>query len=193
MKVVGLTGGIGSGKTTVANFFKDHGVPIYIADDEAKKLMTDDAVKDEIIALLGDESYGPSGKPDRKYIASQVFENEELLKKLNQIIHPRVGEHFAQWLEKQDAAYVLYEAAILFETQKYQELDYTILVTAPKQVRIARLKKRDNSSESQIRARMENQWPDSRKKKLADFVIENRDLIRTKAQVSKFHSFLSSL
>lgn len=193
MMIVGLTGGIGSGKTTVADFFKDLGIPIYIADEEAKKLMLKESVKFEIITLLGEKSYDSSGKPNRKFIASQVFEDKILLEKLNGIIHPKVRQHFKKWAEKQDAAYVIYEAAILFETQKYKQFDHSILVTAPKKIRMQRLKARDNSTEKEIEARMQNQWSDARKKNLADFVIKNTDLTKTKVKVSKIHCFLLTL
>src|SRR5699024_4828459 len=129
MIIVGLTGGIGSGKTTVAKFFHALGVPVYIADEEAKKLMLSQPVKKEIIAIWGEESYFPSGKLNRKYLASRVFNDEEQLSKLNNIVHPRVEEHFQNWVKHQSAHFVIYEAAILFETGKYKEVDYSILVT----------------------------------------------------------------
>ncbi len=194
MMVVGLTGGIGSGKTTVARFFKAYGIPVYIADDEAKSLMLKAPIKSEITALFGQKAYTVSGQLNRKYLSSQVFKDKDLLQKLNAIVHPRVRADFKQWASKQNAPYVLYEAAILFESGQHRNLaDYSILVTAPKQDRILRVKKRDQISEKQIEARMENQWSDERKKSLADWVIDNRDLASTQSAVYEIHHRLLDL
>src|SRR5699024_1512653 len=116
MITVGITGGIGSGKTPEANFFKDYGIPAYIADLEAKKLMHQNPIKEEVLALFGENSYTEQQELNRKYIAAEVFDNKEKLNRLNAIVHPRVAEHFQNWLKNQNAPYVLYEAAILFET-----------------------------------------------------------------------------
>ena len=187
MKIVGLTGGIGSGKTTVGKFFKEHGVPIYIADDAGKKLMlTSKEVKDKITDLFGKDAYKDNA-PDKKYIASKVFNDKNLLEKLNAIIHPAVALDFKDWQKEQDADYVIYEAAILFETGSNKNCNYTILVTAPKETRITRLQKRDDSSLAEIEARMANQWPDSRKRELANFEIINLNLEDTKIQVENIH------
>src|SRR5690606_29964746 len=119
MRVIGLTGGIGSGKTTVAGFFQELGVPIYIADDAGKRLMvSSEAVKRDIITLLGPQSY-QNDLPDRKYIATQVFNSAEKLEQLNNIIHPAVAKDFLRWKDLQNTNYVIYEAAILFETGGY--------------------------------------------------------------------------
>lgn len=194
IKVVGLTGGIGSGKTTVAKLFKAEGIPIYIADVEAKKLLEDSAViREEVIELLGPKTYDENGKPDRAFIASQVFDNDQLLKKLNAIIHPRVGLHFQEWKKQQTTPYVIYEAAIIFETGREDDFDYTILVKAPKAERIKRLKKRDNSTVKQIEARMANQWSDKEKEKLASFTIENIDLAVVKTKILQLHKILLNL
>lgn len=188
--IVGLTGGIGSGKTTVAKMFQKLGIPVYIADDEAKKLMeTSKIIKKKISELLGEEAYSEN-LPNRKWIASKVFSDKNLLESLNAIIHPEVKKHFHSWVKKQDSPYVLYEAAILFEKDGYKDCDYSILVKAPQKIKIQRLKKRDNSSEEAIKARMNNQWSDEKKEKLADFVIENTDLESTKAQVTNLHERL---
>lgn len=190
MKVVGLTGGIGSGKTTVANFFADLGVPIYIADLEARKLQNESSeIKAEISAIFGAQAY-KDGILDRKFISGQVFGDPEKLEALNAIVHPRVAQHFEQWKEKQDATYVLYEAAILFEKGGYKKCDATILVIADHKTKISRLQKRDQSEISEIEARMNNQWPDEKKVELADFVIENKDLSDTQKEVRKIHRIL---
>ncbi len=193
MKLIGLTGGIGSGKTTVANVFKSFGIPIYIADDEAKRLMLISPCKEEISALLGTESYNAEGNLNRKYIASKVFTSKKLLDQLNQIVHPRVAIDFQNWAQKQDAPYVIYEAAILFETGKYKDFNYTILVTAPLEDRIKRLKIRDNATEEDILNRINNQWTDERKSKLANWIIKNEDLVNTKTKICKLHEFISNL
>lgn len=193
MKQIGITGGIGSGKTTVAKFFKEFGIPVYIADDEAKKLMHHAPIKEELIQLFGQEAYDAQDNLNRKYIASQVFNDKPLLEKLNAIVHPRVEEDYKTWTEKQDSPYVLYEAAILFETGKHQQFDYNILVTAPKQERISRLLQRDNTTKEEIQSRMENQWSDEEKSKLADWIIENVDLLETKQQVTQLHDTISNI
>ncbi|MDT0687256.1 dephospho-CoA kinase [Autumnicola psychrophila] len=190
MKVVGLTGGIGSGKTTVANFFKELGIPVYIADDAAKQLMnTSENLKREITSLFGSDSYRDN-LPDRKFIASRVFNDQEKLNLLNNIIHPAVAADFENWKLQQDAPYVIYEAAILFEKGGNNKCDYTILVTAPHEEKIKRIKARDNSSGEDIEARMNNQWDDERKAKLADFQIQNLQLEQTRRDVESLHMIL---
>lgn len=193
MKIVGLTGGIGSGKSTVARFFTDLGIPVYIADQAAKKLMHHSPVKDEILELFGAKSYDTSGQLNRKFIAEQVFSAKEKLEQLNAIVHPRVEEDFQKWVASQETSYILYEAAILFETGKYKNFDYCILVVASENERIKRLQKRDSASEREIRQRMQHQWSDARKKKLADTVIDNHNLSKTKSEVLKLHLFLSKI
>ncbi|MGB1450830.1 MAG: dephospho-CoA kinase, partial [Marinirhabdus sp.] len=157
MKTIGLTGGIGSGKTTVAGMFHDLGVPVYIADDEAKKLMNaSKGIRRELVALFGTAVY-KNEKLDRKFLAQRIFSDPGTLKKVNAIVHPRVGEHFKHWAKKQKYAYVLKEAAILFENGGYKNCDATILVTAPKHARVQRLLKRGAGTLPEIEARMKNQ------------------------------------
>jgi len=186
-KIVGLTGGIGSGKTTVANFFKDLGVPIYIADDEAKALMIrSKVVKRKLIQLFGEKAYF-GGKLNKPFIANKIFNDKALLEKMNSIVHPKVASHFKRWLNKQDTPYVIKEAAILFENGTYKSLDLVITVTAPEKVRINRVIERDKSSEEKVKAIIKNQWSDAKKVKLSDFIIENVNLKDTKTQVLKIH------
>ncbi len=192
MKVVGLTGGIGSGKSTVAKMFEKLGVSVYISDDEAKKLMNeDDEVKKKIIALLGENSYVDE-KLNRTYIANIVFNDTTKLEKLNAIVHPAVALHFDSWKSLQDSVYVIKEAAILFENGGYKKCDYTILVSVPSKVRIQRVLKRDSITEEQLRSRMNNQWEDAKKIPLADFVIYNMDIEDAEKQVCKIHEVISS-
>jgi len=193
MKTVGLTGGIGSGKTTVARMFKNLGVPIYIADDEAKKLMHSIKIKKYIIALFGAKAY-QENKLNRTYIASKVFKDKRLLDELNQIVHPEVANHFKNWLKKQKAPYVIKEAAILFENGSYKQCDKTILVISNKQKRIERVVKRDHSTTKKVLDVIENQWPDEKKITLADFVLENNsDLDTLNTKVCAIHEDLIKL
>ena len=187
MKIVGLTGGIGSGKTTVAGFFKDLGIPVYIADDAGKRLLAENSdIREKVSKLLGVAAYNEQ-VPDRKYIANKVFKDKDLLEKLNAIIHPAVASDFQDWVSKQTSEFIIYEAAILFEAGGYKKCDLSILVTAPHELKIGRLQKRDDSTVEEIEARMGHQWPDEKKAKLADFLIENKDLQQTKQEVSDIH------
>jgi dephospho-CoA kinase len=185
--IVGLTGGIGSGKSTVAGMFRDLGVPVFIADEQARYLMEEDAgVINAIKALLGAESY-KQGKPDRAYIASRVFHDSALLAGLNAIVHPAVAKRFAEWYKTQQAPYVIYEAAILFEHGGHEKCDRVILVTAPREVRISRVIARDKISREEVLSRMQHQWPEDRKIPLADYVIENIEMGETLRIVEKLH------
>ncbi len=191
MIIVGLTGGIGSGKTTVSNIFKSLGVPVYDSDREARMLMeTSEEVIQAVKGLFGSHAYRGK-KLNKNYIAERVFNDKELLGQLNEIVHPAVKKHFLSWAESQNADYVIQEAAILFENGSYVNYDKMILVTAPRKERIRRIIARDGSTEDQILARMRNQWSDRKKRALADFVIENITLEKTKSTVSKIHSELA--
>lgn len=190
MKVAGLTGGMGSGKTTVAGFFRELGVSVYIADEAGKRLMDTSAeIKSQIIQLFGKKAYS-QGKLNRKYIASEVFNTKEKLEKLNHIVHPAVARDFEEWKKNQTSAYVIYEAAILLETGGESRCDWVILVTAQMENRIQRLQKRDQSTMEEIEARMKHQWSDEKKRILADFEIKNDDLSSTKEQVRNIHEII---
>lgn len=190
MKTIGLTGGIGSGKTTVANFFKALGAPVFIADIEAKKLMDESSeVRTAIREIFGERAY-ISDILDRKFIASIVFSDKTKLAALNKIVHPAVRRHFENWREQQTFPYVIYEAAILFETGSHTFCDFTIVVTANHQMKIERLVQRDQSTLAEIEARMDNQWPDEKRIPLADFVIENTQLDETQKMVKEIHQTL---
>jgi len=174
-KIIGLTGGIGSGKTTVAKIFESLGVPIYISDVEAKKLMETEEIIFQIEQIFG-SSIVVNQKIDRAALAKIVFESQEMLKKLNEIVHPAVASHFEKWVKNhENHRFVIKEAAILFETGGHKFCDKTILVTAPKEVRIARVMKRDQTDKEQILKRMQHQWDDDKKASLADFIINNTD------------------
>ena len=190
MKVVGLTGGIGSGKTTVLSMFLDLGVPVYIADIEAKKLTnTSKVIRKKIIALLGENSYLKK-EINKKYVADIIFNDHELLKKINKIIHSKVANHFKKWVDKQNGVYCIKETAILFETASYKLCDYNILITSPKEERLKRIKKRDQLTRKEIENRIKNQWSDIEKSQLADAVIKNTLLRNTQNKVEELHLFL---
>ncbi|MBJ7881687.1 dephospho-CoA kinase [Gelidibacter salicanalis] len=190
MKIVGITGGIGSGKTTVAKMFQDFGVPLYIADDKAKLLMnTSEVIKKELIALFGEEAY-LNNQLNRSFLASKIFEDANLLKEMNAIVHPRVGEDFIRWQAAQTSAYVLKEAAIIFENNLTSQYDYIITVVADLDKRIARVMQRDHTTEDKIMAIVNNQLTDDEKVKKSDFVITNHDLDQTKEQVRIIHQYL---
>ncbi|OBX22798.1 MULTISPECIES: dephospho-CoA kinase [Bizionia] len=190
MKIVGLTGGIGSGKTTVAKLFGQLGVPTYIADDEAKALMNrSKVIKRKLIALFGEEAYIDQNL-NRPFLAHAIFNDKNLLKAMNAIVHPKVASHFKKWAEKQQTDYVLKENAILFEHGGEKDCDFTILVTAPENIRIQRVVERDQRTEAQVKAIINNQLPEDVKIKKATFVIENTDLNSTKHQVIKVHQNL---
>lgn len=192
-KLVGLTGGIGSGKTTVAKYFEELGVPVYIADLEAKALMNrSKVIRRKLIALFGNEAY-VENTLNRPFIAQQIFNDKKLLNAMNAIVHPKVASHFKRWVNKQDSPYVISEAAILFENGSYKKYDYIITVTAPEDIRLQRVIKRDNSNKQKVEAIMANQWSDEEKIKRSDFVIENIDLEQTKIQVRKIHKKILKL
>ncbi len=193
MKTVGLTGGIGSGKTTVAKMFQALGVPLYIADDRAKVLMnTSKVIKKNLVALFGEKAY-IDGQLNRPYLASKIFEDADLLKRMNAIVHPEVGADFTRWKNKQNAAYVLKEAAIIFEINAASQYDYIITVVADLDKRIARVVERDKTTKDKVLAIVNNQWTDIQKENQSDFVIINHDLEETKAQVLEIHKQLSKL
>ena len=190
MMVVGLTGGIGSGKSTIAKAFAALGIAVFNSDEQAKALIATDAqVKERIIAAFGEKAY-QNGEYNRAYIAQIVFNNSEKLAILNGIVHPALAKYFNQWAKKQTSPYVLKEAAILFESGSYKDCDYIITVTAPEEVRIARVMARDHCTEAQVRARMAQQWSDAQRIALSDAVIENVDLESAKEQVKRINDEL---
>jgi len=190
--IIGLTGGIGSGKSTVATMFKELGVPVYDSDQRAKFLMnTSKVIHDQLVALLGEEAF-KGGALNRSYIAGKVFNDAELLAQLNNIVHPVVRQDFIDWSNDQDANYVIQEIALLFENKAQELYDDVILVTAPKEVRINRVLDRDNTTREQVEARMNNQLDDETKLELANYVIENTDLERTRSKVLQVHASILS-
>jgi dephospho-CoA kinase len=179
---VGITGGIGSGKTTVCRVFELLGVPVFYADNVAKTIMqTDSQLKNEILNTFGQESYLVDGQLNRPYISSIVFKDLLQLNKLNALVHPAVFRAFDRWIvEQKDVPYILKEAAILYESESYKMCDLSILVNSPESTRISRIKARDHISEEEIMLRMKRQFSDEQKMKLANHILindENRLLI----------------
>ena len=190
MVVVGITGGIGSGKTTIANYLKSFGIPLYVADKEAKALMNrSKVIKQKLIQLFGDEAY-VDGKLNRPFLAKMIFKDKSLLNQMNAIVHPKVASHFKRWLKKQDAPYILKEAAIIFENNLQSNYDYIITVVADENLRIERILDREDTTREKVKALINNQWTDSHKKKLSDFVISNNDLDQAKKQALQIHKKL---
>ena len=173
MKTVGITGGIGSGKTTVCKILSVFNIPVYYADARAKELYDEDIeLKEKVIELLGKSVYTKDGL-NRAEVAGKVFNDKILLQKLNAIVHPAVERDFQKWSKNfSDAGFVVKEAAILFENGGYKKMDYNVLITAPEQLRIQRVMKRDGVSSELVKERINNQWPDEEKIPLADFVIK---------------------
>jgi dephospho-CoA kinase len=176
MKLIGLTGGIGSGKSTVAEIFGTLGVPVYNSDQQAKHLMnTNEKMRKEIIQLFGNEAY-TAGVINRGYLASRVFSDPALLASLNAIVHPAVFEDLGIWSQNESqssAPYLIQESAILFEENLTARFPAIILVVANAEIRIARVMSRDNVPREKVEERMKHQWPDERKIPLSDFVIYN--------------------
>ena len=173
-KIIGITGGIGSGKSTVSKFIEELGFPVYDSDFWAKELVNiDENLKSRIIELLGEESYDENGKYNRKFVAEKVFENQELLLKLNQIIHPAVKIHFENWVNAQNAEFVFKETALLFELKLNESCYQSILVTADENIRIKRVMDRDGRTYREVKEIIDKQMPEADKVKLADFVIQN--------------------
>ncbi|MCH7397542.1 dephospho-CoA kinase [Belliella sp. DSM 107340] len=190
--LIGITGGIGSGKTTVAKIFSILGIPIYFADDRAKWLMSNDpALKDQIQNSFGNNSYHEDGSLNREFIASNVFGNIENIKTINSLVHPAVKSDFEQWAKSQESPYVLKEAALLFETGSYKELDRVITVSSPLRIRINRVLLRDpHRNEEQLNAIIDQQMAEEEKIQLSDYVIKNIDNKLLIPQALKIHDKL---
>ncbi len=186
---VGITGGIGSGKSIVAAIFACLGIPVYDADSHAKAVMTTDTIlADQIRKEFGDLTYDSHGGLNRKYLSAQVFGFPERLEKLNSLVHPRVTKDYKQWLALQlEKPYVLKEAALLFETGLASQLDKIIVVTAPETLRIRRVAERDHRAEAEILSIMQRQWTGAQSIEQADYVIENDEVSPLIPQVLKLH------
>jgi len=187
---VGITGGIGSGKSTVAKVFNVLGIPIYYADDAAKKLMNEDeSIRIQLQQLFGKETY-LDGKLNRKYLSGLVFNNEEKLAQLNAIVHPATLKDADQWMQQQTTRYAIKEAALIFESGAQTQLDCVIGVFAPEPIRIQRVMKRDGINREEVTARIEKQMDESIKMRLCDYVITNDEQELVIPQVVKIHEAL---
>lgn len=185
---VGITGGIGTGKSFVAKIFKTLGIPFYDADKEAKLIMTKSShVIENLKKAFGSDTYFEDGSLNRKYLSAQVFNDADKLKVLNEIVHPAVIQDAVDWGNRQVTPYSLKEAALLFESGSYKTLDFTILVTAPLDLRIDRVMKRDQVSREEVISRMKKQMPEEEKLNYADFVVHNDEMDLLLPQIFKIH------
>ena len=191
-KIIGLTGGIGSGKTTIATYFIAKAVPVYIADNQARKIMESPEIISDIKQVFGTSIF-ENETLNRQKLADIVFDNPEKLKLLNAIIHPAVKEDFNQWiLNHKSAAFIVYESAILFESGSYKNCDLIINVTAPIETRIQRVIERDKTTREAVLKRMERQWTDEQRSKKSDFNIDNSTLESTKLEFEKIIKILNN-
>jgi dephospho-CoA kinase len=184
-KIIGLTGGIGTGKTMVAEYFKSLGIPVYIADKEARQLMTSDNIINALSNEFGKEIL-ENGILNREKLAQLVFNDSKKLQKLNSIVHPEVKKHFDNWVEKhKNYSFIVKEAAILFESGSYKYCDTIITVTAPLETRLQRVMKRDKTDRESVLKRIENQWTDEQRIAKSNYVIHNLSVESTKKQVDE--------
>ena len=195
MKKIGITGGIGSGKSTVCEVFKLLDVPVFHADLAARQVQDNDpAIKSELKELFGDAIYTPAGVLDRRALASLIFANVNLLQKVNSLIHPAVQQRFNEWLKtKSELDYVLYEAAILIEGGNQAALDLIILVVADEEIRIRRVVKRDHINNEQVKDRIRNQLSDEEKMKFADYILVNNNNNLIIPEILKLDKILRSV
>lgn len=190
--LIGITGGIGSGKTTVCQLLESFGFPVYYSDDRAKWLMENDLdVKNQLLALFGKQTF-QNGTLNRSFLAQQIFEDPLKRLQINAIVHPAVASDFERWIKKQKQDLIFKESALLFETGIYKQTDLNVLITAPKEERIARVLARDGMERSAVEARINAQMSDEEKIKLADYVIENHNQSDLKNEVQKLIQRLSN-
>ena len=191
---VGITGGIGSGKTTVCKIFQTLGISVFDADRSAKRLMAEDnGLKSQLIDHFGVAAFGADGSLDRKYLAQKVFNNEEELTHINQLIHPFVLKDYESWLMKiPTSPYSIREAAIMLESGTYQDLDVIILIDSPEELRIKRVIQRDKRTEAEVQSIMSRQWPMEKKRKFASFIIQNNEKQFLIPQILHLHELLIS-
>ena len=188
---VGLTGGIGSGKSFVAKIFNTMGIPVYNSDIEAKKLYLREDVRKTMIDFFGKDVYLNNGQINKVYLANVIFNNKEALNKVNSIIHPLVKQHFTDWLKKhKEAPYIIKEAAILFESGAYKDMHKTIAVVAPVDLRIKRVIERDKTDKEIILKKIENQLSDEELIRRTDFFIVNNETEALLPQINEIHKHL---
>lgn len=173
MKKVGITGNIGSGKSWVCQLFVRLGIPVFNSDVEAKRLYDRDDVRSAMKERFGEDVYLPDGKVNKARVADIIFNDSEAMHEVEQILYPVLHEVFDEWAEEQDAPYVLYESAIIFEKQLQDRFDAIILVSATEETRLRRVMLRDHCEEDEVRERMEAQWSENEKRELADYIVEH--------------------
>jgi dephospho-CoA kinase len=189
MRKIGITGGIGSGKTTICKIFELQNIPVFYADQQAKDTMhTDTLLMEEIKAHFGNDIYSQQGVLNRSKLASIVFSDSEKLKKLNSLVHPAVFRAFDAWVEEQNAPYVLKEAALLFESGSYKDCDFKILVKSPEHLKMSRIVQRDLITEAEVKRRMDQQWSDEQKETLSDYILLNDEQELLIPQVLELHN-----
>lgn len=192
---IGVTGGIGSGKSTVCKVFSLLGIPIYAADEQAKRLMTkEEGLKKKILSTFGSKAYTVEGELNRPFLANTVFSDPEKLESLNALVHPAVAADFDAWANTQTSPYVIKEAALLFETDAVKQLDYVINVSSPLKIRMDRVLLRDpHRSEMQVNQIIDQQLPDEQKNERADFIVKNQENKLIIPQVLDLHNKLCAL
>ncbi|MDG2173594.1 MAG: dephospho-CoA kinase [Flavobacteriaceae bacterium] len=185
---VAITGGIGTGKTTISNMFLDKGVPVFNSDEIAKEIMnTNSLLKNEIVTAFGDKVYDKN-RLNKEYLSDAIFNNETLLKKINAIVHPYVADEFNSWIEEQDSKYIIYESAIIFENQVEDFFYKIICVTASEEDVISRVMKRNNFSVDKIKSIINKQLPNDAKIQKSDYVIENINISKLSDKVLEIHN-----
>ena len=183
---IGITGGIGSGKSVVADLFRLNGIPTYIADNESKRLLdSSPVIREKLTRLFGNDLYTPSGI-DKKRLAGYIFSDKNMLREVNSIIHPEVRKDFTEWAERQQGRMCAIESAILFESGFYQTVDIRLMVYAPLEIRVERASSRDAASRAEKLKRIKNQLPDEKKKEMSDYTIYNDGKTALIPQVSRF-------
>ena len=185
---VAITGGIGTGKTTISSMFSDKGIPVFNSDEIAKEIMnTDSLLKNEIVTAFGDKAYDKN-KLNKEYLSDVIFNNETLLKKINSIVHPYVAEEFNSWIQEQNSKYIIYESAIIFENQAEDFFDKIICVTASEEEVISRIMKRNDFSVDKIKSIINKQLPNDAKVQKSDYVIESMNISKLSDKVLKIHN-----
>ena len=185
---VAITGGIGTGKTTISSMFADKGIPVFNSDEIAKEIMnTNSLLKNEIVTAFGDKAYDKN-KLNKEYLSDVVFNDETLLKKINSIVHPYVADEFNSWIQEQDSKYIIYESAIIFENQAEDFFDKIICVTASEEEVISRIMKRNDFSVDKIKSIINKQLPNDAKVQKSDYVIESMNISKLSDKVLEIHN-----
>ena len=193
MKIIGLTGGIGSGKSTISKEFKSNSIPVYDSDTRAKILMNSSKdLKVKLIEVFGSSTY-TNGFINKKYISNLIFNDSSALNKINSIVHPEVFNDFMNWKSRLNNDFVIYESALIFESGSYKSNDYNILVISDINKRIERVIKRDNVKKDDVLLKINNQWPDQKKIPLADYVFENSSVNENRKLVSSLIYHFNSI